>query len=220
MSGQASYVSTWPGWEAAVLNAIGAPVNDVNVAFLDAWQTIEGGGGTYNPLETTQSAPGATNVITPSGQVLGVKNYPNSNIGAMATAQTLQNGLYNAIVNALKAGTGAFFGGDVAAALGHWAPNDPTYARDVLTAAGNNIAGGQTGATASQAAADSGVGGATNTPTPGSDWWSVLQDFIHKLPGYSLGGIFIAVGLLGMVMAIAVSEVEEHPQVAEAAAAA
>lgn len=83
-----------------VLQGMGAPVNPTNIAFLSAWFNREGTRAQYNPLATTQGAPGATQFNS-----VGVKNYPSLAVGIAATIQTLENGRYGDIVAALKSGT-------------------------------------------------------------------------------------------------------------------
>ncbi|MEY4763206.1 MAG: hypothetical protein RLZZ200_3063 [Pseudomonadota bacterium] len=67
-------------------------------AFLDQWQPFEGG-SPDNPLNTTQGAPGAVKFND-----AGVKRYPNEDVGVEATAQTLENGYYPNLLNAIKSG--------------------------------------------------------------------------------------------------------------------
>jgi hypothetical protein len=92
-------MNTWQGWEAAVLNAIGAPVTDANVAFLDAWNNAEQSGASYNPLNTTQPASGSW-----SYNSAGVQEYNSPAQGANAIAATLENGYYPNILTALRSG--------------------------------------------------------------------------------------------------------------------
>lgn len=71
--------------------------------FLSQWQPHEGGAdknnATFNPLNTTQNANGATAINS-----VGVRAYPSEDVGVEATAQTLENGYYPALLNALKTG--------------------------------------------------------------------------------------------------------------------
>lgn len=92
-------MATFSGWRAAVLRAIGAPVTRRNLYLLRIWQLEEGGTAKYNPLNTTQSSPGATNYNS-----VGVKNYASAQAGVAATAKTLKNGHYSAIVRLLRQG--------------------------------------------------------------------------------------------------------------------
>lgn len=78
----------------AVLQQIGAPSTENNISILRAWQKTEGGNATYNPLNTTKSAPGATNYNS-----AGVKNFPDFATGVNATSLTIMNGYYPNILN-------------------------------------------------------------------------------------------------------------------------
>src|SRR6516164_9564250 len=93
-------------WINAVLKGIGAPATRENVRFLDAWARAEGGGGyagsgstTFNWLNTTRDAPGATQFNT-----VGVENFPNFQTGVNATIEALRNGYYPQIVAGLRSG--------------------------------------------------------------------------------------------------------------------
>lgn len=100
--GQAAEVDVKGGevaYYAAVLKGIGAPVTPANLAFMRAWKQAEGGDDT-NPFDTTQGAPGATDFNS-----VGVKRYASVQSGIQATIQTLTNGNYGNILQALKAGT-------------------------------------------------------------------------------------------------------------------
>lgn len=92
-------MATWQGWEQQLLNAIGAPVTSENVSFLDKWANAEGGSAAYNPMNTTQPEPGATNYNS-----VGVKEFGNAAQGIDATAKTLTNGYYPDILAGLKSG--------------------------------------------------------------------------------------------------------------------
>lgn len=81
----------------AVLNGIGAPVTDNNLAYLYAWRQSEGGKAAFNPFNTTQKAEGATNY-----NKVGVKNYTSAEQGINATIKTITNGRYESIINSLK----------------------------------------------------------------------------------------------------------------------
>lgn len=92
-------MATYANWETQVLQAIGAPLTAANAQFLDTWQRYEGGTAANNPLNTTQAYGGASNYNS-----VGVKNYPSSYAGTVATAQTLQNGRYPGLLAALRSG--------------------------------------------------------------------------------------------------------------------
>ncbi len=90
-------------WANALLLALRMPVTTDNVAAITAWEMAEGGHwyntAYYNPLNTTQSMPGATVFNS-----VGVKAYTSWAQGLVATVKTLHNGLYNGILAALKQG--------------------------------------------------------------------------------------------------------------------
>jgi cell wall-associated NlpC family hydrolase len=79
------------GWETDLLRAIGntQPTSDT-ITYLAAWYRAEGGTAAFNPLNTTQIAPGATCYNADPC----VKNYPDYATGIQATAETLLNGSY------------------------------------------------------------------------------------------------------------------------------
>ena len=92
-------MSAFTDWERSLLRSIGAPATAENLRFLDAWQRAEGGSAAYNPLNTTQHAPGAS-----AYNSVGVRNYSSPEIGLEATKQTLLNGHYGDIVGLLRSG--------------------------------------------------------------------------------------------------------------------
>lgn len=86
-------------WAVRVLHEIGAPVTKANLRFLNAWAHREGTSAKNNPLATTQPEHGST-----SFNSVGVQNYPTLNLGAKATAATLENGYYDDVLKALRTG--------------------------------------------------------------------------------------------------------------------
>jgi len=93
------------GWEARVLQALGAPWDPDtpaglhNINLLSAWSKLENTEAAYNPLATTLEMPGAT---TLAGNPAGVRNYTGPDQGIAATAQTLRG--YPTIIRFLRAG--------------------------------------------------------------------------------------------------------------------
>jgi hypothetical protein len=95
----------------ALLSKLKAPNTKANVSSIDDWERLEGGNwdntARYNPLDTTESEPGATDMNS-----AGVKAYQNWTQGIDATAQTLlsptnpDHGDYQQVVNALRSGGG------------------------------------------------------------------------------------------------------------------
>lgn len=90
------------GFFAGVLSQLGAPQSANSVEILTHWSLYEIGGasldGRWNPLNTTENAQGATIYNT-----AGVKNYPSEAVGIDATARTIENGYYPAVLAALRA---------------------------------------------------------------------------------------------------------------------
>lgn len=85
-----------------LLTGLGVPVTPENLRVIDAWMRAEGGASHNNPLNTTQGAPGASDFNS-----VGVKTYTSYQQGLQATIQTLTNGLYSNILDALRSGTSA-----------------------------------------------------------------------------------------------------------------
>lgn len=92
-------MAAYPGWQQSLLRLIGAPVTRQNLRFLDAWQRAEGGSARFNPLNTTQRAPGAG-----SYNSVGVRNYSSPIQGSRALATTILNGHYGGLVRGLRSG--------------------------------------------------------------------------------------------------------------------
>ena len=102
-------------WAQALVKSLGAPMTADNVAAIVAWEMAEGGHwyntAYYNPLNTTQSMPGATVFNS-----VGVKAYTSWAQGLRATVITLNNGLYGGILAALRSGHDANAVADAVAA--------------------------------------------------------------------------------------------------------
>ncbi len=93
-------------WAQAFLKSLGMPITADNVAAIVAWEMAEGGHwyntAYFNPLNTTQSMPGATVFNS-----VGVKAYTSWMQGLKASVITLRNGYYGAILEALSRGNDA-----------------------------------------------------------------------------------------------------------------
>lgn len=93
-----------------VMTQIKAPFTRETDKFLRAWALAESGnqtqnGAAWNPFNTTKKMPLSTNYNTNNGSP--VQNYNTWISGASATATTLLNGHYAALLIALRAGSSA-----------------------------------------------------------------------------------------------------------------
>jgi hypothetical protein len=98
-STQSGTATATGSWAQDILSGIGAPVTPENIKMMETWMAHEGGAIHNNPLNTTQEAPGATNWNS-----IGVKTYNSYEQGLAATLQTLNNGMYGAILEAFRRG--------------------------------------------------------------------------------------------------------------------
>lgn len=105
-----------PGFGAAILDGLGAPVTPDNLTFLAAWAEAEGGSATWNPFNTTVVAPGSTVYNRDEHGDPLVRNYPSYPVGLAATVRTLLFAPYVAIVASLKVGTDALRSAEAVAA--------------------------------------------------------------------------------------------------------
>jgi hypothetical protein len=71
--------------------------NEFQVQFMRIWRQHEGGKASWNPFNTTLNLPNSTPY-----NFVPVRNYPNRDLGLQATIQTLKNGRYTNVVNAIK----------------------------------------------------------------------------------------------------------------------
>jgi hypothetical protein len=97
--GSASLATPDAFW-TQVLVDMGAPVTQSNIDALRAWSEREGGGGAWNPLNTTRPEAGSS-----SFNKVGVQNYTSASQGAQATADSINNGLYPSIKAAFMSGS-------------------------------------------------------------------------------------------------------------------
>lgn len=79
-----------------------APGTTANIDGLVAQQKAENTGAEFNPMATTEPEPGASN-FNPAG----VKDYPSLEEGIKASVDTLLNGDYQGILDALATGNSA-----------------------------------------------------------------------------------------------------------------
>lgn len=90
-------------WAVELLHRLNVKPTSGAVQAIVAWEAAEGGNWNntahFNPLNTTQDAPGATSM-----NGVGVKAYTSWEQGFDATIQTLHNGNYDQILAALRSG--------------------------------------------------------------------------------------------------------------------
>lgn len=102
-------------WAAAFLGYGGFQQTGCDLAAVEAWESAEGGqwgpnprdDGTYNPLNTTRPEPGSSGVISTGTPGVYVQGYPSWREGFQGTLAVLDNGLYGAVIAALRAGDSA-----------------------------------------------------------------------------------------------------------------
>ena len=91
-------------WAKDFLTKVGAPITSENLAAMTTWMAYEGGhwknSATYNPLNTTLETSASTGSIND----VGVQKYSSYAGGLDATVQTINNGLYGNILEALRQG--------------------------------------------------------------------------------------------------------------------
>lgn len=116
-----------------VIQALGVTPTQTNMNLLIAWMGEENGWqATFawkNPMNTTLDMPGATSMNS-----AGVKAYPNWTEGYQATVKTLENGLYNTLLSALKnSDANSFFSAEGKKELETWSGGDTSYPNTIYT---------------------------------------------------------------------------------------
>ena len=91
-------------WALDFLLRAQLPSTEPNLQVVYSWEFAESGagGGMWNPLNTTEPWPGATDF-----NPVGVKNYPSRADGLAATADVIHQHYYTAIVASFVRGTSA-----------------------------------------------------------------------------------------------------------------
>jgi len=93
------------GWAQQFLTAIGAPVTPGNVQFIYQWETAEGGGGKYNPLNTgpvTQHPEWTTTGEQYGGGAADYSSWETGILGPKYFLEHYQKSWYPQILSALK----------------------------------------------------------------------------------------------------------------------
>lgn len=184
-------------WAVSLLDGLKAPVTPQNVQAVVGWIHAEGGAGpqfgtpnntaNYNPLNTTQTASGASSVNS-----VGVKAYGSWQQGLAATLQTLRNGNYGGILGALKAGNNP---GAVASAIGSspWGTNGSLVSSTIANASsaggGTLIAGGASPSLGSTPGQGSGVG--TGSTTVKTSYNTLNQPAFQAAAAKAIAGSYL-----------------------------
>jgi hypothetical protein len=96
------------GWESCVLQGVGAPVTQDDIADLDEWQVAEGGStnnaAAYNPFNTRQMTDSTGTALPAIASSSGFPAFTNWAAGCSATVATLLKPNMAPIVTALIAG--------------------------------------------------------------------------------------------------------------------
>lgn len=99
----AGSISNQTQWATALAQAMGWATSASNINAIVAWELREGGHfnntAHFNPLNTTQRAPGSSSMNS-----VNVQAYNSWQQGLTATVQTLHNGNYNDILAAFQTG--------------------------------------------------------------------------------------------------------------------
>lgn len=167
----------------ALLASLGARNTPENVRFVNAWIRAEGTRAAYNPLATTQGAPGAS-----SFNSVGVRNYPNFQTGLDATVKTLNNGYYGPIVTGLRSGTAS------AQQLAQAVANSPWgTGSGVLRVLGSNGGGPITPPAAAPVPPATAVPSTPSAPTSTPNIAGALLTSLGQSPGAQLNSIMGAI---------------------------
>lgn len=151
----ATYTRT--SWAHELLRRLGITPTTENTRALVVWAGAEGGhwanSAHYNPLNTTQPAAGATSMNS-----VGVKAYNSWDQGFDATVQTLNNGRYGGILDALRSGSAM----DVANAVAASPWGTGSLMRKLLGSAGSDTSKPSTGPASSGTATLTAAAGGLN----------------------------------------------------------
>ncbi len=178
---------TRASWAQSLLDALSMPTTVQNLKDIVGWELAEGGAGpqfgvanntaNFNPLNTTQLAPSAISINT-----VGVKSYSSWDEGLTATAQTLNNGNYDAILQLLQAGNVSSTTFAATVNSSPWGTHDLTAALingadltgggKITAAPGGTVGAGGTGTLLNTATPNFTVG---DTSNPDEDYWTAIN---------------------------------------------
>lgn len=120
-------------WAQTTLKQGGWPATAENEQSLIAWALLEGGGGQFNPLNTSQTEPGSSGFNSSA-----VQNYTSWDQGVQATVQTINEG-YPGIQSDLAAGHGLT--GASASGLSKWSGGGYTSVQETWARAASYMHG-------------------------------------------------------------------------------
>ena len=212
------------GWEASLLQSVGAPATAANKQFFDDWYEAEHGptgysggsnGGLNNAFDTTVSGPGSEVMAYGAAHVAGVQEFPTWQVGAAANAQTLEQtgvgpGNNEALLNALKSGTATVSQlENVETTQTHWG-QEPGWPSDAVIPTQGTIGTGWGSAFNLNSWQNSGTSGTSGNSTPASSttpaastalltaapWGGLLGSQIEEAVFFLLGAALVIVGLV------------------------
>lgn len=171
-------------WAAALLQQLGIKKTNSAMQAIIGWEHAEGGhwhnNAKYNPLNTTQTMPGATSINS-----AGVKAYTSWTQGLDATVKTLHYPAYKSILAALKGGSAKGVGNAIAGSP--WGTGGSVVG--AIAAAPSNKGGSSVPGSSPSASGSSGSGGAgsTSTTRKKANPNTVLTGYHSTAPGQSAG---------------------------------
>lgn len=164
-------------WAQAELQSLGVPLTPANEQSLIAWALLEGGGGTYNPLNTSQPEPGSSSFNSDR-----VQNYPNWQTGYEGTTATIDQQDYTQIKADLSAGTGIA----PTPELSTWSGNGYDSLSKTWNEAGQYMSGQKANPPAGSQNASTAASSVLPSVLPGN-LGSVLGGLVGKLFGSTVG---------------------------------
>lgn len=202
------------GWEASLLQQVGAPVTAANTQFFDDWYQAEHGatgysggsnGGLNNAFDTTVSGPGSEVMAYGAAHAAGVQEFPNWQVGAAANAQTLEQtgvgpGNNEALLNALKSGNMTVAQlENIETTQTNWGqePSWPSGATVPTSGTIGKGSGSSTSGTSGSSTPASSTTPATSTALMTSaPWGGLLGSQIEEAVFFLLGAALVIVGLV------------------------
>jgi hypothetical protein len=148
-------------WADSVLSALGAPQSAANKQSLIAWALLEGGGGQYNPLNTTLPESGASSL-----NGVGVENYTSWSQGVQATVATLEQSNFSGIAASLKSGSG--IGSGDASELSSWSGGGYSSLSETWSKAASYLGGASAPLPGGSASSSSSSGSSSGSSGVGS----------------------------------------------------